>query len=344
MAMQNGSHVSQAPAIVVDQLVKRYGDFTAVDGVSFEVPRGEIFGFLGPNGAGKTTTISMLCTMLKPTSGRAMIAGYDVAREPDDVRSQIGVVFQATTLDERLTARENLVFHGEVYGMTRQDIIDRSADVLERVGLTERAKDRVRQFSGGMKRRLEIARGLMHSPTALFLDEPTVGLDPQSRRGIWTYAQSLREVEGVTIFLTTHYMDEAEACDRIAIIDHGQIVALDTPSGLKGKLGGDVVTISSNDNEALAAEIKERFEIDVRAENDGLEFRVDHGDQFVPLLFSGLATPIQTISVRRPTLDDVFVEITGHQMRDQAAADGDNARFMMMQQAGAGPRRGRAGR
>ena len=340
MTMPNSGNAAQPPAILVDQLVKRYGDFTAVDGVSFEVPRGEIFGFLGPNGAGKTTTISMLCTMLKPTSGRATIAGFDVAREPDAVRSQIGVVFQATTLDERLTARENLVFHGEVYGMTRADIAERSADVLERVGLTERAKDKVRHFSGGMKRRLEIARGLMHSPTALFLDEPTVGLDPQSRRGIWSYAQTLREVEGVTIFLTTHYMDEAEACDRIAIIDHGQIVALDTPSGLKGKLGGDVVTVSSNDNEALAAEIKQRFGIDVRPENDALEFRVDHGDQFVPLLFSGLSTPIQTVSVRRPTLDDVFVEMTGHQMRDQAAADADNARFMMMQQAGAGPRRG----
>ena len=336
----NGTYSPVTPAIVVDQLVKRFGDFTAVNGVSFEVPRGEIFGFLGPNGAGKTTTISMLCTMLRPTSGRVLIAGHDVSREPDDVRAEIGVVFQATTLDDRLTARENLVFHGEVYGMTRHEIAERSADVMERVGLTERAGDRVRFFSGGMKRRLEIARGLMHSPTALFLDEPTVGLDPQSRRGIWTYAQTLREVEGVTIFLTTHYMDEAEACDRIAIIDHGQIVALDTPSGLKAKLGGDVVTVSSHDNEALADEIKECFEIDVRPDNDGLEFRVDRGDQFVPLLFSRLATPIQTVSVRRPTLDDVFVEITGHQIRDQAAAEGDNARLIMMQRAGGGPRRG----
>jgi ABC-2 type transport system ATP-binding protein len=336
------------PAVLVEELTKRYGEFTAVDGISFEVPRGEIFGFLGPNGAGKTTTISMLCTLLRPTSGRALIAGHDVARDPDGVRREIGIVFQDTTLDDRLTARENLTFHGEVYGMARRDIAERSADVLQRVGLTDRADDRVLAFSGGMKRRLEIARGLMHSPTALFLDEPTVGLDPQSRRGLWGYAQSLRDAEGVTIFLTTHYMDEAEACDRIAIIDNGQIVALDTPTGLKGRLGGDVVTVSAENNEALAGEIKERFEIDTRPENDGLEFRVEHGDQFVPMLFSRLTTPIQTVSVRRPTLDDVFVELTGHQIRDTGAGEAEQARFMMTRRSmgwgggarGGGPRPG----
>jgi len=329
MQSNNGHAPTGTNAIEVVELSKRFGDFTAVDGISFEVPRGEIFGFLGPNGAGKTTTISMLCTLLKPTSGRASIGGFDVVRQSANVRREIGIVFQDTTLDDRLTARENLLFHGEVYGMTRDAIASRSADVLERVGLTNRASDPVLTFSGGMKRRLEIARGLMHSPTALFLDEPTVGLDPQSRRGLWSYAQSLRDSEGVTIFLTTHYMDEAEACDRIAVIDNGQIVALDTPSGLKARLGGDVITVSSADNEKLAAEIKERFEIGARSEAEGLEFRVDRGDQFVPLLFSRLETPIETVQVRRPTLDDVFVELTGHQIRDTGAGEVEQARYMM---------------
>jgi ABC-2 type transport system ATP-binding protein len=321
--------VKDSNAIEVIELSKRFGDFTAVDGISFEVPPGEIFGFLGPNGAGKTTTISMLCTLLRPTSGRALIAGHDAAREPAAVRREIGIVFQDTTLDDRLTAGENLMFHGEIYGMTKADIESRSADMLQRVGLSDRARDRVLSYSGGMKRRLEIARGLMHSPTALFLDEPTVGLDPQSRRGLWGYAQTLRDTEGVTIFLTTHYMDEAEACDRIAIIDHGQIIALDTPAGLKSQLGGDVVTAAASDNETLANEIRERFEVEPRVENESVEFRVDRGDQFVPMLFSRLNTPIETVSIRRPTLDDVFVALTGHQIRDTGASEGDQARQLM---------------
>ena len=333
------------PAIAVDDLKRRFGEFTAVDGVSFEVPRGEIFGFLGPNGAGKTTTISMLCTLLRPTGGRAFIGGRDVEREADDVRRQIGLVFQDTTLDERLTARENLAFHGEIYGMTRDDIRDRVAEMLRRVGLDDRKDSLVMTFSGGMKRRLEIARGLMHHPTALFLDEPTIGLDPQTRRSLWEYAQSLRDAEGVTIFLTTHYMDEAEACDRIAIIDNGKIIALDTPSGLKGRLGGDVVTVSGEDNPALAAEIKDRFEIEPRVTDEDVEFRVDHGDQFVPQLFAQLSSAIQTVSIRRPTLDDVFVTLTGREIRDEGASEGDQARFKLRTRgmAGGGRRGGPPG-
>jgi ABC-2 type transport system ATP-binding protein len=317
------------PAIEVQELRRSFGEFTAVDGVSFEVPRGEIFGFLGPNGAGKTTTISMLCTLLRPSGGRAFIGGKDVERESDAVRRQIGLVFQDTTLDERLTARENLAFHGELYGMSREDIRDRVAEMLARVGLDDRRDSLVMTFSGGMKRRLEIARGLMHHPTALFLDEPTIGLDPQTRRSLWEYAQSLRDAEGVTIFLTTHYMDEAEACDRIAIIDHGRIIALDTPSGLKARLGGDVVTVSGEDNASLAREIQERFEIEPRVTDEDVEFRVDRGDQFVPQLFGQLSSAIQTVSVRRPTLDDVFVTLTGREIRDEGASEGDQARFML---------------
>ena len=333
------------PAIVVEDLQRSFGEFTAVDGVSFEVPRGEIFGFLGPNGAGKTTTISMLCTLLRPTGGRAFIGGRDVERESDAVRRQIGLIFQESTLDERLTARENLAFHGELYGMSRDDIRDRVSEMLVRVGLDDRKDSQVMTFSGGMKRRLEIARGLLHHPTALFLDEPTIGLDPQTRRSLWEYAQSLRDAEGVTIFLTTHYMDEAEACDRIAIIDHGKIIALDTPSGLKARLGGDVITVSGTDNTALAREIQERFEIDPRVTDEDVEFRVDRGDQFVPQLFAQLSNAIQTVSIRRPTLDDVFVTLTGREIRDEGASEGDQARSRLMTRGmpGAGRRGGPPG-
>jgi len=342
--------VTTENAIEVMELTRRFGDFTAVDAISFEVPRAEIFGFLGPNGAGKTTTISMLCTLLRPTAGRATVGGHDVLRESAAVRRQIGIVFQDTTLDDRLTAAENLRFHAEVYGMDRRIIGTRTREMLERVGLADRANDIVINYSGGMKRRLEIARGLMHSPTALFLDEPTIGLDPQTRRSLWEYAQSLREEEGVTIFMTTHYMDEAEACDRIAIIDHGRIVALDTPSGLKGRLGGDVISVSARDNDALAREIGERFEVEPRLENDRVEFRVDHGDVFLPMLFTRLTTPIETVSVRRPTLDDVFVALTGHQIREQGAGEGERliaamrsgrGGFGPMRSGGGGAMRGR---
>ena len=329
-----------APAVEVINLTKRFGDLTAVDGISFEVAEAEIFGFLGPNGAGKTTTISMLCTLLHPTSGRARIGGHDVALEPAAVRREIGIVFQDTTLDDRLTARENLVFHGELYGMAKATIAERASAMLERVGLGDRARDKVITFSGGMKRRLEIARGLMHAPTVLFLDEPTIGLDPQTRRSLWSYAQSLRDSEGVTVFLTTHYMDEAEACDRIAIIDGGRIVALDTPAGLKSRLGGDVVTVAGPDNAALAREIRDRFEVDPRLEGEAVEFTVDRGEVFLPLLLRELVTTVEKVSVRRPTLDDVFVALTGHQIRDSAADETDRMRAMM--RAGRGPA-GRAG-
>jgi ABC-2 type transport system ATP-binding protein len=337
------SEISPEVAISVQELRKSFGDLTAVDGVSFDVARGEIFGFLGPNGAGKTTTISMLCTLLRPTGGRAWIGGHDVAREPDAVRRQIGIVFQDSTLDERLTACENLRFHGEIYGMDRTVVRERATEMLTRVGLEGRADSRVMTFSGGMKRRLEIARGLMHHPTALFLDEPTIGLDPQTRRSLWEYAQSLRDAEGVTIFLTTHYMDEAEACDRIAIIDHGQIIALDTPAGLKARLGGDVVTVSAVDNTALSAEIQQYFEVEPRVLEDGVEFRVDRGDQFVPQLFNRLSTTVQTVGIRRPTLDDVFVTLTGRQIRDEGASESEMARSMMRTRPMPGMRRGGSG-
>ncbi|MCJ2539744.1 MAG: ATP-binding cassette domain-containing protein, partial [Candidatus Thermoplasmatota archaeon] len=233
---------ADTPAISVEGLTRDFDEVKAVDNISFQVRRGEMFGFLGPNGAGKTTTISMMCTLLHPTSGKVNVWGHDAQREPDKVRSEIGIVFQDQSVDEDLTGYENMWFHARLYKVERAIIDQRIHEMLDMVELTDRAHDQVKTYSGGMKRRLEIARGLLHHPHVLFLDEPTLGLDPQTRRHIWDYIRKLNEEEGVTIFLTTHYMDEAdELCDRIAIIDHGRIVAMDTPNGLKASMGGDVV-------------------------------------------------------------------------------------------------------
>src|SRR3954453_20747981 len=239
--------------IEVEELRKRFDDFEAVRGVSFDVEAGEVFGFLGPNGAGKTTTINMLCTLAKPTAGRARVAGHDVARERDDVRRHIGLVFQDPTPDGYLSAAQNLRLHAELYGVEAAPVPARVRQVLEMVGLWERKDTPVQTFSGGMRRRLEIARGLMHSPRVLFLDEPTLGLDRQTRSSIWRYIGELRESERITIFMTTHYMDEAEMCDRIAIMDSGRIVALDTPEALKAEVGADRVRIETDDNDAAIA-------------------------------------------------------------------------------------------
>src|SRR3989304_6059080 len=228
-------------------LTKNFGGVEAVRGVSFSVKAGEIFGFLGPNGAGKTTTINILCTLIRPTSGTATLAGFDVVRQPASVRSSIGIVFQDPSLDERLSAEENLVFHALVYSVPKSGRAGRIPAVLKMVELWERRHDVVRTFSGGMKRRLEIARGLLHHPKVLFLDEPTLGLDPQTRTRIWESLRDLRSRENITMFLTTHYMDEAENCDRIAIIDHGKIIAVDAPENLKALVGGDVITLWTSD-------------------------------------------------------------------------------------------------
>src|SRR4051795_12812574 len=243
--------------VEVEELRKSFGDFEAVRGVSFEVEPGEVFGFLGPNGAGKTTTINMLCTLAKPTSGRAFVAGHDVVRERDDVRRNIGLVFQDPTLDGYLTAEQNLRLHAELYGVESDLVPERMRQMLEMVGLWERRDATVMTFSGGMRRRLEIARGLMHSPRVLFLDEPTIGLDPQTRSSIWSYIRELREREEITIFMTTHYMDEAEYCDRIAIMDQGEIVALDSPETLKATVGADRVRIETDDDDAAIAALRE---------------------------------------------------------------------------------------
>ncbi|HEY8762626.1 MAG TPA: ATP-binding cassette domain-containing protein [Solirubrobacteraceae bacterium] len=329
-------------AIEVRGLVKRYGEIEAVRGVEFAVKTGEVFGFLGPNGAGKTTTINMLCTLVKPTAGSATVAGYDVMRERDDVRRNIGLVFQDPTLDGYLTAEQNLRLHAELYGVQSNLVKPRMRQVLEMIGLWDRKDSVVATFSGGMRRRLEIARGLMHSPRVLFLDEPTIGLDPQTRRSIWTYIRELKEREEITIFMTTHYMDEAEWCDRIAIMDHGQIVALDSPETLKAGVGTDRVTIHTDDDEAAITALAERFGVEAGIVEGAVSFGVPAGEEFVPRLFQDWdpAHPsIRSVSVSRPTLDDVFMSFTGSSIRDAEEDQSKQRNRVMMQVMTGGGRR-----
>jgi ABC-2 type transport system ATP-binding protein len=327
----SGGNGNRPVAIEVRGLVKNYDEVQAVRGVEFEVATGEVFGFLGPNGAGKTTTINMLCTLVTPTAGSASVAGHDVVTERDDVRRNIGLVFQDPTLDNYLTAVQNLRLHAELYGLQRDVVAPRMQQVLEMVGLWERKDSPVGTFSGGMRRRLEIARGMMHSPRVLFLDEPTIGLDPQTRRSIWTYIAELKEREDITIFMTTHYMDEAEWCDRIAIMDNGEIVALDAPDTLKAQVGTDRVMIHTDDDDATIAALADRFGIEARMAEGAVTFGVPGGEEFVPRLFADLGVPIKAVNVSRPTLDDVFMSYTGTTIRDAEEDAGKNRNRMMMQ-------------
>jgi len=316
-------------AVSVNGLVKRYDLLEAVRGIDFEVAAGEIFGFLGPNGAGKSTTINMLCTLVRPSGGAALVAGHDVVTERDEVRRNIGLVFQDTTLDGYLSAEQNLRLHAELYGVPRELVGERMRQVMEMVGLWDRRDSRVNTFSGGMKRRLEIARGLLHSPRVLFLDEPTVGLDPQTRSSIWRYIRELKEREDITIFLTTHYMDEAEYCDRIAIMDQGRIIVLDTPEALKAKVGKDRVQIHTDDDQLAIAALRERFQIEATMAEGAVTFGVPDGGQFVPRLFDEWdpAHPsIRGVSVTRPSLDDVFMSYTGTTIRDAESGQTDTRR------------------
>jgi ABC-2 type transport system ATP-binding protein len=316
----------EGPAVSVTGLVKRFGEIHAVRGIDLTVDAGETFGFLGPNGAGKSTTINVLCTLIRPTAGSAQVAGYDVVTERDEVRRNIGLVFQDTTLDAYLTAERNLQLHAELYGMPRGVIDVRLHQVLDMVGLWDRRASKVSTFSGGMKRRLEIARGLLHSPRVLFLDEPTIGLDPQTRSSIWSYINELREAEHITIFMTTHYMDEAEYCDRIAIIDQGKIIALDTPQALKASIGEDRVRMHTDDDEVAIDALRSQFGIRATIAEGAVTFAVEEGEQFIPKLFADFPTGIRSVNVSRPSLDDVFMSYTGTTIRDAETNESDQLR------------------
>jgi ABC-2 type transport system ATP-binding protein len=303
--------------INVQNLSKHFKTIHAVDGISFTVNEGEVFGFLGPNGAGKTTTINILCTLLSPSGGSAEIAGYDCAQNPDEVRTAIGLIFQDTTLDTGLTAYENLKFHAYLYNLDRKLTERRIDEMLDVVELQNRKHELIKNFSGGMKRRLEIARGLLHYPRVLFLDEPTLGLDPQTRNTIWDFINMLRRKEKITVFMTTHYMEEAENCDRIAIMDHGKIIALDSPIKLKEMVHGDIIHLVTADNQSALQEIQKTFGITVRAENGGLSLEAEKGDEFIPKLIHSLTVETLSVGLKKPTLNDVFLRLTGRTIRDE---------------------------
>jgi len=309
------------PIIKVENLVKRFGELVAVDHISFQVIPGEIFGFLGPNGAGKTTTINILCTLSKPTSGQAIVNGFDVVRQQSQVRQSIGLVFQDPSLDERLTGLQNMRFHALVYNVPASVREQRIEQVLKMMEMWDRRHSEVRTYSGGMKRRLELARGLLHCPKVLFLDEPTLGLDPQTRNRLWEYILEMQRNEGTTIFLTTHYMDEAEKADRIAIMDYGKIVAMDSPEKLKHIVGKDIISVKTDDNARAAEEIRLRYQIEARQDNNELIFEVAHGEEFLPSFIREFGTKIRSISLRHPSLDDVFIKLTGREMREGEVND-----------------------
>lgn len=306
--------------IRVEQLARSFGTIEAVKGIDFEVGRGETFGFLGPNGAGKSTTIKMLCTLLRPTTGRAYVNGYDIERESPAVRQSIGIVFQDQTLDEYLTAEQNLRYHCMIYHTPSKTRETRIRELLQLVGLDDRRKDSVKTFSGGMKRRLEVARGLLHEPQTLFLDEPTVGLDPQTRRSVWEHVLRLRETTGLTIFMTTHYMEEAEYCDRIGIIDDGCLIALDTPAALKKSVGQDVVSFITSDDALAETEIAQWTGRPVHHDNGTLSIEGENGQALAASLIRYLTLhdiEVRSVTVKAPSLEDVFVRLTGRVIREE---------------------------
>ncbi len=304
----------------------RYESRTALNGVSFDVRPAELFGLLGPNGSGKTTLFRVLSTLMIPTAGRAVIMGCDAARDAANVRRQIGVVFQAQSVDAKLTAYENLWHQGHLYGLRGSALKRRVSEILDRVGLADRAKGRVETFSGGMQRRIELAKGLLHHPGVLLLDEPTTGLDPGARRDLWQYLQILRDEEHVSVLVTTHLMEEAERCDRLAIMNEGNLVALGTPAELKAEIGGDVILLdATHDAAVLAGHIQARFRVEASAMGNQVRIERENGHRFVPDLVEAFPGEIQAISVSKPALEDVFIRRTGHKFwseeRETASAE-----------------------
>ena len=312
---------SRTDAIIsIRDLVHRYQDRTALNGISFDVHPAELFGLLGPNGSGKTTLFRILSTLMVPSAGTAQIAGLDVVREPAALRRHIGVVFQAQSVDPKLTAYENLWHQGHLYGLRGAALKQRIEEILTRVGLWDRARDRVETFSGGMQRRIELAKGLLHHPEVLLLDEPTTGLDPGARRDLWQYLQILRDQEHVSVIVTTHLMEEAERCDRLAILNEGKLVALGTPADLTREIGGDVVLLEARDPEKLAEQIRRLFHVDAITMGTHVRLEIENGHRFVPDVVEAFPGEIQALSVSKPTLEDVFIHRTGHKFWNEEPA------------------------
>ena len=307
-----------APAIQISHLSHRYGDRPALADVSLEINDREIFGFLGPNGSGKTTLFRILSTLIVPQDGAVTFrfgnddAGLDLRAARDAVRRQIGVVFQSPSLDKELTAEENLRHHGHLYGLRGAELESRIDEMLTRVGLAQRPRELVGTFSGGMRRRVELAKGLLTRPRVLLLDEPSTGLDPGARIDLWTYLREIRAKDGVTILVTTHLMDEAEHCDRLAIMDAGKVAACDAPDALKARIGADVITLTGDDPDALVAAVRERFAVPAERVDSVVRIERERGHEFIPQLVEALAGRIRSVSLGKPTLEDVFIHVTGH--------------------------------
>jgi ABC-2 type transport system ATP-binding protein len=306
-----------SPIIQIQNLSHRYGERAALAGVSLEVNAGEIFGFLGPNGSGKTTLFRILSTLMTPADGTVLIDGLDLRTARDAIRRHIGVVFQSPSLDKQLTAEENLRHHGHLYGLRGEELERRIDEMLGRVGLAERPRELVGRFSGGMRRRVELAKGLLTRPRILLLDEPSTGLDPGARIDLWRYLCNIRDESGVTILVTTHLMDEAEHCDRLAIMDGGTLAACDTPAALKSRIGADVITLSTDDAPALAASVHERFGVEAEPIDSTVRIERQRGHEFIPQLVEAFIGRIRSVSLGKPTLEDVFIHVTGHGFRDQ---------------------------
>lgn len=311
-------------SIETKSLTKSFGDLVAVNDISFSVEKGEIFGFLGPNGAGKSTTMMIFTTLLKPTSGKALIAGFDVTKDAKQVRENIGFVQQETTVDEYLTGRENLLLQAKLNHIPKNEINQRIDEVLELIELSDKQDQAVVTYSGGMRKRLDIAGGLLHHPKVLFLDEPTVGLDIQTRRKIWQYIKKIHVEFEMTIFVTTHYMEEADSlCDRIGIMDHGKIQVIDTPENMKNALGNEIISLvidGRNNHDSFLEELK-KIEFIKKINEDDLKLTLftSNGTEVIPEIFqisSKLDIKINSISLTQPTLDDVFISYTGHEIRD----------------------------
>jgi ABC-2 type transport system ATP-binding protein len=319
-------HASVPPVISVQNLIHRYENRTALNGVSFDVRPAELFGLLGPNGSGKTTLFRILSTLMVPTAGRAIVMGCDAASDAASLRRQIGVVFQAQSVDPKLTAYENLWHQGHLYGLRGAPLKKRIGEMLARVGLADRASERVETFSGGMQRRIELAKGLLHHPGVLLLDEPTTGLDPGARRDLWQYLQMLRDQEQVSVLVTTHLMEEAERCDRLAILNEGNLVALGSPAELKGEIGGDVILLdAAHDAPMLAEHIQRRFDVVATALGNQVRIEREEGHRFVPDLVEAFPGEIQAISVSKPALEDVFIRRTGHKFwSEENETESDN--------------------
>jgi len=313
------------PAVIsVQDVVHRYGDRAALNGVSFDVHQAELFGLLGPNGSGKTTLFRILSTLMIPVGGRAEIMGFDVARDPNGLRRQIGVVFQAQSIDVKLTAAENLWHQGHLYGLHGASLKSRIVAMLGRVGLADRANEKAETFSGGMQRRLELAKGLLHHPSVLLLDEPTTGLDPGARRDLWQYLAILRDEERVTVIVTTHLMEEAERCDRLAILNEGKVVALGTPDDLKHEIGGDVILLDVKNPDSLAEGIRARFHLDAQVLHGQVRIERENGHHFITDVVEAFPGEIESISVSKPTLEDVFIHRTGHRFWTDGREDAEN--------------------